>query len=148
MRKYFIPAIIASSLFLAACGDSKDEKPFIELPADNKPANQSGSVQVTERTYKIELEAPTAGYSIKIDSVWVVGEEIWVISKLTVPEGMAAQVITPISDEVKLTLPDISPEYYVIGKKIGPDMEGVTFIDSQADIQAKLDIGEQVWPKQ
>ena len=76
MCKYFIPAIIASSLFLAACGDSKDEKPFIELPADNKPANQSGSVQVTERTYKIELEAPTAGYSIKIDSVWVAGRRL------------------------------------------------------------------------
>ena len=150
MYKSLISILTVSlSLFLAACGgEEKSDDHFIELPKDDKSADVSGDVAVTERTYEIKLPAPTPAWSVKIDSVWVVGKEIWVICKLSEKkDGMFAQVITEISDRVTLKLPDISPEYYVIGPKIGPDIPGVKFIESQSDIQAGLDTGEQVWPK-
>lgn len=149
MHKSFIPVLTALSLFLTACGgDKNSDEHFIELPEDKKPADVSGDVEVIERKFTINLQAPTPAYSVKIESVYVVGQEIFVICKLSEKEGMATQVITEISDSVTLKLPDISPQFYVIGKKIGPATPGVTFINSIADIQAKLDVGMQEWPKQ
>ncbi|GHB93902.1 hypothetical protein [Cerasicoccus arenae] len=148
MQKYVTTALVALSLCFAACGGDKNEKPFIELPPENHPSDMSGTVEVTDRAYTIKLQAPTPAYAVKIESVWVVGDEIWVISKLSEKtSGMVAQVVTEISDSVSLKLPDISPVYYVIGKQIGPDQVGVKFIDSLSVIQEGMNTGEQVWPK-
>lgn len=153
MRNCFIPLFAAASIFLTACGP---EEPPIKVNEkkyeENHPKSQddmSGNVEVTERTYEIKLQAPTPAWSVKIESVYVVGEEIWVICDLSEnKEGMVAQVITEISDSVTLKLPDISPTYYVIGQQIGPDQTGVKFIDSKSQIEEGLSTGEQVWPKQ
>lgn len=149
MHKIFIPAFAAalSLSFIACGGDKKTDEHFIELPKDTKPAGESGDVEVTERTYEIKLQAPTPAWSVKIESVYVVGEEIFVICKLSEAEGMAAQVITEISDSVTLKLPDISPQYFVIGPRMGPPMPGVTFFNSLGAVQNSLDLGEKVWPK-
>lgn len=150
MRYCLSTLFIALNLLLTACGG--DEKPeddaIFELPENKKPAGVSGDVEVTERTYQIKLNAPTPAWSVKIESVYVVGQEIWVICRLAEKQGgMVAQVITPISDSVKLTLPDISPEYYVIGPQMGPEQPGVQFIDSLGAINEGLKAGEKVWPQ-
>ncbi len=152
MRNCLIP-VIAASIFLIACNDGGE--PLIEVNEkkfeENHPKSDelmSGDVKITERAYEIKLQAPTPAWSVKIESVYVVGDEIWVISKLSEKkDGMFAQVITEISDSVKLTLPEISPTYYVIGPQIGPDQVGVVFIDSLGEIEEGLKTGEKVWPK-
>lgn len=151
MRNCLIPCFAAACLFLTACGP---EEPPLEVNEkkyeENHPKSaddMSGDVAVTKRTYEIKLQAPTPAWSVKIESVYVVGDEIWVICDLSEnKEGMVAQVITEISDSVELTLPDISPTYYVIGQQIGPDQIGVKFIDSKDEIAEGLKDGEQVWP--
>jgi len=150
MRNCLLSLITTLSLLLAACGnENPDDDALFELPENKRPAGESGDVNVTERTYTIELDAPTPAWSVKIESVYVVGKEIWVICQLSEKtDGMVTQVITPISDSVTLTLPDISPTYYVVGRKMGPEQPGVQFISSTDEIAEGLKTGEKVWPKQ
>lgn len=149
----YCPALLLSSacLLFAACGGGDEpplvvnEKKFEETHPDN---HVSGDVTTGEQTLTIAFDAPDAGYKVKIDSVWVVGEELWVIASLAHNGGMNAQMITPVSASVTVNAPKISPVYYVVGQPFsGLPSGNVKFIGSVADIQSGLDTGEQIWPK-
>ncbi|MGE9295578.1 MAG: hypothetical protein ACQKBV_04750, partial [Puniceicoccales bacterium] len=153
MRYCLTLTLSALSLFFVACGGDQSE-PLIDVNEEkyaethNRPPNESGTVEVVNRTISVNLQVPSPAWSVKIESVWTVGDETWVISRLSNSGDPAAQVITEVSDSVTVTTPKLSPVYYVLGKTFGGISEGpVKFIDSLDEIQTGLDSGEQIWPK-
>jgi len=105
-------------------------------------------VEVVDRTVTVNLQVPSPAWSVAIESIWTVGSETWVISRLSQSDQVAAQVITDVSDSATVTTPKLPVVYYVLGKTFGGITEGpITFIDSLEEIQTGLDAGEQIWPE-
>jgi hypothetical protein len=73
-----------------------------------------------------------------------------VLSQLSQKEGvMAAQVITTLSDSVRLNeIPELPIRHYILGKqwKWG-DTSEYTFIDSVDAIRGELDAAQQIYPE-
>jgi hypothetical protein len=113
---------------------------------------ESGDVAVLpEQVVSLTLNVPSPAWSLSIDEVWVVGQEMWAIATLHEDtDGMYTQVITPAKATATLkNVPQLPITYYVIGKTFKWEQAGpnVKFIKSKADIEEGLDAGEQVYPK-
>lgn len=112
---------------------------------------ESGNVEImAEQVIGITLQVPSPAWSLKIDEVWVVGQEMWAIVSLSQSDTMAAQVITAAKATATIkNVPKLPVTYYVVGKtfdweKAGPN---VKFIKSKQEIQDGLEAGEQVYPR-
>ncbi|WOO42137.1 hypothetical protein [Rubellicoccus peritrichatus] len=140
---------ILTSLLLLGCGNSDEPAIKVDEAKVPKPTDESGSVQLAKQDFTIKFSAPSPAWSVKISEIWVVGEEIWVISDLSKKDGMAAQVITEISDSVTVEAPKIGVVYYLVGQTGGwkPDVPGVKLILNKDQIAAGLEKGFQIWPK-
>ena len=151
MNKTFHALLLTCLLFLVACG--KSTEPVIEVDESKvpKPTDESGNVQMVDRTFTVKLAAPTPAWSVKISEIWVVGSEVWVLSDLSEKKGgMVTQVVTEISDSVKTDAPDIEAVNYIIGKTGGwkPSGQDIVLIYSKEQILDKLNNGFQIWPKE
>lgn len=152
--KSILPVIcVIAALALAGCGGNPDEPPIkVDVDEVPKPSDESGTVEMKERTFRIELSAPSPAWSVKINSIYVVGEMIWVLADLTKADGMAAQVITEISDSVTVEAPEIAPVYYLIGEtggwQPGADNPSIMLIREREQIAAGLQGGYPLWPKE
>lgn len=150
MNKCTLIPLLGLVLGLSAC--QKSDEPVIpvntaEVP---KPTDESGHVEMVERTFAIKLSAPTPAWSVKISEIWVVGQEIWVVATLTEAEAdMVIQKVTTISDSVSTSAPDIEARTFLIGKTGGwqPSAPGVSLIYSRDAIATGLEEGFQIWPK-
>lgn len=132
IREYFDPAalrlVIAGSLDAAAGG-----------PA---PA---GSSKVSLR-----LDAPDPAWQLEIEAIYRQKDELIAVSRLArEPDAGATQVITALTDHV--TLPgkiDLPVKHYVIGKTWEwGDSNGITFVDSEADLAGKLEGAQPIYSK-
>lgn len=134
---------------MSGCGNSDEPAIKVDESKVAKPTDESGTVEMTKQDLTIKLAAPSPAWSVKISEVWVVGEEIWVLADLSKKDGMAAQVITEISDSVSVEAPDIGVVYYVIGQTGGwsPNTPGVKLILNKDQISEGLNKGFQIWPK-
>ncbi|MDP0497170.1 MAG: hypothetical protein Q7Q73_13285 [Verrucomicrobiota bacterium JB024] len=127
----------------------------IEQLADEvqNKGQMSGNVPIEpEQVVSLTLSVPTPAWSLTIDEVWVVGQEMWALATLHEnTEGMVAQVISTAKASVTLKdVPKLPITYYVIGKTFDWEKAGPTvkFIKSKAEIEEGLNSGEQVYPKQ
>ena len=114
---------------------------------------ESGNVEVVpEKVVSFYLKVPTPAWSLKIDEVWVVGQQIWAIATLSEKtDGPAAQVISTAKASVTLKdIPNLPITYYVLGKTFNWEQAGpnVKFIKSRDEIEEGLASGEQVYPRQ
>lgn len=142
---------LAALLFSVGCGKSSEAPIEVNESKVPKQTDESGNVEMTERTFSIKLSAPTPAWSVKISEIWVVGSEIWVLSELTETEGgMVTQVVTEISDSVKAEAPDIAAINYVIGKTGGwkPGGKDIVLVHSKDQIREGLSKGFKIWPEE
>lgn len=68
------------------------------------------------RTLEVSAQVPDAGWSLQIEKVYRVGDELWVVADLNSSSGMAAQVISTASDSITAPLPDLPERVFVTGK--------------------------------
>lgn len=96
-----------------------------------------------EKEITVTLTVPDAAYTIAIEEVHKVKNEIWVISKVSRdPNIMGAQVISTIGDTVKASAPDLPMKHFVIGKTWGwKNEEPYTFTKNLKDIEKDLKSG-------
>lgn len=97
-----------------------------------------------EREVKVGFDTPTPGYKVKIVEAYRVGDELWVVSKVTSPPpgGIALTVITPISDKVTVDADEgLKVRHKVIGKtwNWGDDTETLAWVKDFATLDAALD---------
>jgi len=70
-----------------------------------------------EKEITINLTVPDTTWQITIDDVYIVENELWVISTVSQnPDLMGAQVISKIQASVKLAAPDLPVKHFVLGK--------------------------------
>ena len=63
----------------------------------------------------LSFDAPNPSYSVTVDSINEVREEIFVLAKVTKKEGMVAQVITKIADSAAIPKTAKPIRYFVTG---------------------------------
>lgn len=130
-----LAAVAALAFLLAGCGTTETVKstPVAAEPApvaEPAPTPGAGAWQL-----EVSLDAPTPNWKIVIEEV-VVGESgTRILSRLSQidPDAMAAQVITPITDRVRLReQPENPVRQYILGnRRWSPEMtEGFLFIES------------------
>ncbi len=121
------------------------------LPGDPASDGEEGAVPAADapapREITVRLDTPDAGWRIVIESVHRTEKSLLVLSRLERADGMAAQVITTVSDRV--TVPDASGlpvRHFITGKTWGwGDYPDITFIDSTKEIEATLARSEPVF---
>jgi hypothetical protein len=93
----------------------------------------------TRREITVSLTVPDAAWRISIEAVYRSGQELWVVSRVRRTPGMAAQVISSVSDRVTLDVPDLPVKHFVLGKTWRwENKETVTFIDDEKTLNQKL----------
>ena len=95
----------------------------------------------------VELTVPDAAWTIAIDEVHKVGDELWVVSTVSRdPEIMGAQVISTVRASLKLDAPDLPVKHFVMGKSWNwQNQEPYVFIRQAVQIQGDLQSGELLY---
>jgi hypothetical protein len=95
----------------------------------------------------VKLTVPDAAWSIAIDEVHRVGNELWIISTVSrKPDLIGAQVISTAQASLKLTAPDLPLRYFVIGKTWNwKNEEPYTFIENLKQIEKTLKSGKLLY---
>lgn len=95
----------------------------------------------------VKLTVPDSAWTIAINEVHKVGNELWVISTVSrAPDRMGAQVISTVQASLKLAAPDLSTKYFIIGKTWGwKNEEPYAFIKNLKEIVKKLKTGELLY---
>ncbi|MFP4070222.1 MAG: M16 family metallopeptidase [Opitutales bacterium] len=107
-----------------------------------------GSDNPDTRKLDVRVDTPDAAWNIRIERVYQTDESLLVISRLRREKGMGAQVITTVSDSVRIPVDeDLKVRHYILGKtwKWGDDAEGLTFIDSLDTFGETLDRAELIY---
>ncbi|MDH3358058.1 MAG: META domain-containing protein [Desulfobacteraceae bacterium] len=102
-----------------------------------------------EKEITVKLTVPDTTWKIAIDQVFIVKNELWVISRVSQnPDIMGAQVISHIQDSIRLTVPDLPVKYFVIGKTWDwENEEPYTFIKELKQIETELKSGTRLFPE-
>ena len=116
----------------------------------NEPSDATPAPVTNKQTISVRLDTPDAGWAITIDQIYNTGESLVVISSLKNEAETAAQVITTVSDTVKIpnTEPPLPIRHYILGKTwnwgASPDY---TFIESMDTFGTALDGVKVVYQK-
>jgi hypothetical protein len=100
-----------------------------------------------EKEITVKLTVPDAAWTIAIDEVHKVENELWVIAIVSRnPDLMGAQVISTVQTSLKLAAPDLSVKYFLIGKSWDWDnTEPYTFIRDLKQIEKELKSGKLLY---
>lgn len=95
-----------------------------------------------ERTVRVALEAPNPCWRIAITDIYQDGDGLLVVSRLQPPDPgqMCAQVISTISHQVTLPLPEGEVTYLVLGRswEWGDTGPGYEFLSSPGALEQRL----------
>mgnify|MGYP001193212370 CR=1 FL=1 len=100
-----------------------------------------------EREIAVELTFPDPEWTITIDEIQRVGNELWVISSVSRDQDMmGSQVISTIKASLRLEAPNLPLKYFVIGKSWEwQNQEPYSFIDDREQIDKELKNGELLY---
>ena len=109
----------------------------------------AGMAVAEDKEIKVELTVPDSAWKLSIDEVYKVGEEIWVISKVSRGTGaFGLQVISTLSDSVKLDVAEAPKKHFIVGKTWGwENEEPYTFLKDRKEIEKELKSGKQLYQK-
>lgn len=103
----------------------------------------------TERTLTVEAEVPSSGYNLEIQDIYVVNNELWVVSQLEEVNPNAPQATVRASDRIAINAPDMAVRHYIIGElPIGTFNEQYTFVGNREQIASQLESGRQLYGQQ
>lgn len=103
----------------------------------------------SERMIQVQLMVPDAAWTIAIEEVRQVNDEIWVLSKLTRAQGMmGAQVISQKKAELKLETPDLPVKHLILGKTWKwTNREPYTFLKDSVELEKPFRTGTLLYPR-
>jgi len=107
----------------------------------------------TAQTQKVSvrLDTPDAGWSVAIDKIYQLKDNLIVISKLSKEGDMAAQVISTVSDSISIPVVDegTTIRHYILGRTWNwGDKENYSFIDNLDPLQSAIQQGELIYEKE
>jgi hypothetical protein len=92
------------------------EEPARATPGEAVSPAAEAATGAAGRTLRLELTAPEGGWSLQIEEIRSDDRGLIGYARLTPPDGLAAQVLTEVSAEVKAPLPDGPVRWVVVGK--------------------------------
>jgi len=100
-----------------------------------------------EREISVALTVPDPSWTISIEEVWQVGDELWVLAAvMRDPEVMAAQVISTVQVSIKTAAPDLPMKYFITGKTWSWDNEEqFTFLKDREKLEEALGSGRLIY---
>ena len=106
------------------------------------------AVYADKKNIAVELTVPDATWTIAIDEVHKVGNELWVIATVSqIQDVMGAQVISTVQDSLKLAVPDLPVKNFIIGKTWAwENTEPYSFIEDLKQIEKELKTGKRLYP--
>lgn len=114
---------------------------FDKAPAANRESKESTTVQ-------LRIDAPDASWKLNIESIYRAEDRLVAISRLSREEGMAAQVISAVSDTVTIAdgHGDKPVEHYVLGKTWNwGDKSTYTAVESLDEMAGQLQDAELLY---
>lgn len=116
------------------------EVPYIDVSVPN--------AEPVERTINPEVEVPSDGYDLTIQSVYAVNDELWVVSQLEETDPNAPQADVYVSDQIVINAPDMAIRHYIVGERPeGGFNNQYTFINSRDQISSQLESGRQIYDR-
>lgn len=95
------------------------------------------------RKVTVTITVPDTGWAVEIDEVHQVDQGLWVISQLTRSAGMAAQMISTVSDSVTVEAGAQPLKHFAIGKTWNwQNTEAVEFLADRKSLDKKLQTGK------
>jgi zinc protease len=116
---------------------------------DKPEATEPVTIQ-EKQNISVRLDTPDAGWGVEIEKVYRTSESLVVISQLQHSGGLAAAVISTVSDSVSIPVTDeaLSVRHYILGKTwkwgAAPDY---TFLESMDAFGTALDGAELLYEK-
>ena len=97
----------------------------------------------------VEVTVPESAWTIAIDEVHEVNNELWVVSTVSRdPNIMGAQVISLVRASVKLAVRDLPVKHFVLGKTWSwKSKEPYTFIKNFKQIEKEVKSGKLLYRK-
>jgi len=126
------------------------EVPPAERPGEEVSDPATGEVAMVERTVKVSLEVPDTAWSINIDEVYLINDDVLaVVARLIRPEDMmGGQMISIAEDTARVMAPaDAEERVYVIGKTWNWENEGVDyiFLEDRDDLREAVQGAEKIY---
>ncbi|WP_199337039.1 hypothetical protein [Oscillatoria sp. FACHB-1407] len=114
------------------------EVPYIDVNVPN--------AERQERIITTEVEVPSDGYALNIQGVYVVDNQLWVVSRLEETDPNAPGATVRASDRIVIHAPDIPVRQFIIGERPpGSFNEQYTFISDRQQIASELQSGRQLY---
>ncbi|MFZ9937019.1 MAG: hypothetical protein ACO3JG_08135 [Luteolibacter sp.] len=97
----------------------------------------------------VELKVPDSAWTISIEEVYQVGNEVWVISRVSrAPDVFGLQVISTIKDSLTLAIAELPVKHFIVDKTWNwKNEEPYTFIKDLKLIEKDLMSGKQLYRK-
>jgi len=107
----------------------------------------TNALGMDEKEITAQLTVPDATWSIAIDEVYEVGDELWVISIVSQNPNMAgAQVISTLQASLTIAAPDLPVKHFIVGKTWHwTNEEPYTFIEDLKPIEDELKSGKLLY---
>jgi len=144
---------LAMLCWLAACTAQERVDPATEQPKDaptTQPEPQpAAEPTMIKRKLALSFEVSTAGYQFTLQEIRRVGDELWVVCELIRPTGIVAEVISTVSIEREVALPEALPiKYVVIGAKpLELDPTKYAYYPERKAIADELKAAQQLYPQ-
>lgn len=107
----------------------------------------TNALGMDEKEISVNMTVPDATWSIAIDEVHEVGNELWVISSVSQnPDVVGAQVISTVQASLTIPVPDLPIEHFILGKTWHwENEEPYTFIEDLKQIEDELESGKLLY---
>jgi hypothetical protein len=122
------------------------EKQTVQVPYID--VNLPG-VERRRQTLTAEVTAPSAGYNLQIQDVYVVNDQVWVVARLNESDPNAPKTPVNVSDRIVLNAPEMPVRYYIVGERpVGDAGNQYTFVENRQSIEDQLASGQQLYSRQ
>mgnify|MGYP007059443338 CR=1 FL=1 len=114
----------------------------------------ASQASAAERTIKVEFDAPATNYLVRIQEVYRLADELWVISKVMLDpnDEIGGDTITRVSEQITVEADeDLTVVHWIVGKdwNWGEDTKSLRYVADPAHVQAKLkeQMGVRIWQR-
>jgi len=107
----------------------------------------TNALGMEEKEITVKMTVPDATWSIAIDEVYEVGDELWVVSIVSQNPDMAgAQVISTVQASLTIAAPDLPVKHFIVGKTWNwKNEEPYIFIKDLKQIDDQLQSGKRLY---
>lgn len=135
MKRRFLPVVLSIFGFHSV---------WAAEPPGSAPAGPAEDKEKVE----IAIDAPATNYRIAVREIRKVGEELWVLSEVSMAGDIGGAAITTVRDAAMVKKTGLPQKHFVIGKTWGwAEPKTVTYLAAGAEMDDKWKEGEVVFAR-